>query len=55
MSNLSIEQVVDKVLTAAHERLQQRCDRDKVIALLADEHGAYDADTILGSSLRSLL
>ena len=38
----STAQLVDRVLAAAHERLQQRCDRDKIIALLEDEHGAYD-------------
>ena len=38
----SSSKLVDRVLAAAHERLQQRCDRDKIIALLEDEHGAYD-------------
>jgi hypothetical protein len=46
MSNLSTEQLVDRVLGNAHERLQQRCDRDKILALLEDEHGAYDANAL---------
>jgi hypothetical protein len=27
----STAQLVDRVLAAAHERLQQRCDRDKIM------------------------
>ena len=49
MSTLSTEQMVDLVLSGAHERLQQRCARDKIVEVL-EEHGAY-AD----NALRSLL
>ena len=41
--------MVDLVLSGAHERLQQRCARDKIVEVL-EEHGAY-AD----NALRSLL
>ena len=40
--SISTQQLVGLVLGAAHERLQQRCDERKIIALLEDKHGAYD-------------
>ena len=36
--NKTTDQLVDLVLGAAHERLQARCDRDKIIKLLEDVH-----------------
>ena len=48
--SISTEQLVGVVLGAAHERLQQRCNQPKIVALLEEKYGAYDVDAV-----RSLL
>ena len=35
-------ELVDNVLGEAHERLQARCDRNKIVEILEDEEGVYD-------------
>ena len=44
--SISTEHLVGLVLSAAHERLQQRCNQAKIVALLEDKHGAYDVDAV---------
>ena len=40
------EQLVDLVLGSAHERLRARCDRDKIVDVLEEKHGAYDVHAV---------
>ena len=40
MPGLSTEELVDLVLGSAHERLQQRCTRDKIIEVALPHHAA---------------
>ena len=37
------EQLIDLVLNSAHHRLRERCERSKIVAVLEEKHGAYDA------------
>ena len=40
------EQIIDLVLSSAHERLRVRCDRSKIIDVLEEKHGAYDVHAV---------
>ena len=41
--HMPTEQVVSLALSSAHERLRERCNREKILAVLEDQHAAYDA------------
>jgi hypothetical protein len=40
------EQLVDLVLGSANERLRARCDRQKILDVLAERHAAYDVHSV---------
>ena len=42
MATLTTERLIALVLSSAHVRLQQRCNRGKILNVLEEEFGAYD-------------
>jgi len=46
MFTMSTKEVVAAVLAAAPPRLRERCDFAKIVAILQEEYGVYDAMTL---------
>ena len=47
----STEDIVSRVLAAAHPKLRERCSKEKILLVLEGNYAAYDADTLRSLAL----